>query len=180
MDGWQRLNGNPAENIEFASNNVVVLKGLDKKSYPKYMVAVLNKPDNFVYGETLDEMQTVLADNNAEGIYYPETTNSVTTNYFTMSTTSYTDTNRAKYFVTEVNEENFSLEPITDVSAITNVMTVYVERLAAKVTLNVSDELEKDVNGRYPIKSLWQAKTTQPEAVISLRKTFMWNCSDGN
>lgn len=61
----------PAENIEFASNNVVVLKGLDKKSYPKYMVAVLNKPDNFVYGETLDEMQTVLADNNAEGIYYP-------------------------------------------------------------------------------------------------------------
>ena len=116
------------------------------------MVAVLNKPDNFVYGETLDEMQTVLADNNAEGIYYPETTNSVTTNYFTMSTTSYTDTNRAKYFVTEVNEENFSLEPITDVSAITNVMTVYVERLSAKVTLNVSDELEKDVNGRYPIK----------------------------
>ncbi len=116
------------------------------------MVTVINIPTNFVYGKTLDEMQTVLADNNAEGIYYPETTNSVTTNYFTMSTTSYTDTNRAKYFVTEVNEENFSLEPITDVSAITNVMTVYVERLAAKVTLNVSDELEKDVNGRYPIK----------------------------
>lgn len=150
--GGNASTATPAENIEFASNNVVVLKGLDKKSYPKYMVAVLNKPDNFVYGETLDEMQTVLADNNAEGIYYPETTNSVTTNYFTMSTTSYTDTNRAKYFVTEVNEENFSLEPITDVSAITNVMTVYVERLAAKVTLNVSDELEKDVNGRYPIK----------------------------
>lgn len=142
----------PAENIEFASNNVVVLKGLDKKNYPKYMVAVLNKPDNFVYGKTLDEMQTVLADNNAEGIYYPETTNSVTTNYFTMSTTSYTDTNRAKYFVTEVKEENFSLEPVTDVSAITNVMTVYVERLAAKVTLNVSDELQEDVNGRYSIK----------------------------
>lgn len=142
----------PAGNIEFASNNVVVLKGLDKKSYPKYMVAVLNKPDNFVYGQTLDEMQAVLADNSAEGIYYPETTNSITTNYFTMSTTSYTDTNRAKYFVTEVKEENFSLEPITDVSAITNVMTVYVERLAAKVTLNVSDDLQEDVNGRYPIK----------------------------
>ena len=49
-------------------------------------------------------------------------------------------------------EENFSLEPITDVSAISNAVTVYVERLAAKVTLNVSDELPKDVNGRYPIK----------------------------
>ena len=132
----------PAGNIEFASNNVVVLKGLDKKSYPKYMVAVLNKPDNFVYGKTLDEMQTALADNNAEGIYYPATTNSVTTNYFTMSTTSYAEPNRAKSFVTEVQEENFSLEPITDVSAITNAMTVYVERLATKITLNVSDNLQ--------------------------------------
>ena len=36
------------------------------------MVTVLNKPTNFVYGKTLDEMQTVLADNNAEGIYYPK------------------------------------------------------------------------------------------------------------
>lgn len=93
-----------------------------------------------------------LADNNAEGIYYPETTNSVTTNYFTMSTTSYTDTNREKYFVAEIKEEHFSLEPMTDANAITNAVTVYVERLAAKVTLNVSDELEKDENGRYLIK----------------------------
>ena len=142
----------PAGNIEFAGDNVVVLKGVGKKNYPKYMVAVLNKPAGFMYGKTLDEMQTVLADNNAEGIYYPETTNNVTTNYFTMSTTSYTEANRAKYFVTEVKEENFSLEPMTDVSAIANAVTVYVERLAAKVTLNVSDNLQKDVNGRYPIK----------------------------
>ena len=154
-DVWTNGNASvttPAGNIEFTSNNVVVLKGMDKKNYPKYMVAVLNKPNDFVYGETLDEMQTVLADNNAEGIYYPETINNSTINYFTMSTTSYTDTNRAKYFVTEVKEENFSLEPMMDVSAITNTVTVYVERLAAKVTLNVSGELEKDENGRYPIK----------------------------
>lgn len=141
----------PAGNIEFAGNNVVVLKGLDKKNYPKYMVAVLNKPTDFVYGETLDKMQTLLADNNTEGIYYPETTNNITTNYFTMSTTSYTDTNREKYFVAEVKEEHFSLEPMTDAGTITNTVTVYVERLAAKVTLNVSNELEKDENGRYPI-----------------------------
>ena len=142
----------PAGNIEFVSNNVVVLKGLDKKDYPKYVVTVLNKPTNFVYGKTLDEMQTVLADNNAEGIYYPEKTNNVTTNYFTMSTTSYTETNREKHFVTEVNEGNISLEPMTDASAIANTVTVYVERLAAKVTLKVSDNLPKDANGRYPIK----------------------------
>ena len=142
----------PAGNIEFASNNIVVLKGLDKKSYPRYMVTVLNKPTGFVHGKTLDEMQTVLADNNAEGIYYPATTNNVTTNYFTMSTTSYTETNREKHFVTEVNEGNISLEPMTDASAIANTVTVYVERLAAKVTLKVSDNLPKDANGRYPIK----------------------------
>lgn len=142
----------PAGNIEFASNNIVVLKGLDKKSYPRYIVTVLNKPTGFVHGKTLDEMQTVLADNNAEGIYYPATTNNVTTNYFTMSTTSYTETNREKHFVTEVNEGNISLEPMTDASAIANTVTVYVERLAAKVTLKVSDNLPKDANGRYPIK----------------------------
>ena len=142
----------PAGNIEFASNNIVVLKGLDKKSYPRYMVTVLNKPTGFVHGKTLDEMQTVLADNNAEGIYYPATTDNVTTNYFTMSTTSYTETNREKHFVTEVNEGNISLEPMTDASAIANTVTVYVERLAAKVTLNVSGTLPKDANGRYPIK----------------------------
>ena len=142
----------PAGNIEFASNNIVVLKGLDKKSYPRYMVTVLNKPTGFVHGKTLDEMQTVLADNNAEGIYYPATTDNVTTNYFTMSTTSYTETNREKHFVTEVNEGNISLEPMTDASAIANTVTVYVERLAAKVTLKVSDNLPKDANGRYPIK----------------------------
>ena len=142
----------PAGNIEFASNNIVVLKGLDKKSYPRYMVTVLNKPTGFVHGKTLNEMQTVLADNNAEGIYYPATTDNVTTNYFTMSTTSYTETNREKHFVTEVNEGNISLEPMTDASAIANTVTVYVERLAAKVTLKVSDNLPKDANGRYPIK----------------------------
>ena len=53
----------------------------------------------------------------------------------------------------EVKEDNFSLEPMTDVNAIANTVTVYVERLAAKVTLNVSGQLVKDANGRYPIKA---------------------------
>lgn len=144
---------NPAGNIEFTGNNVVVLKELGRKNYPKYMVAVLNKPTGFLYGNTLGEMQTVLADGNAEGIYYPSTANNVTTDYFTMSTTSYTEASRSAYFVTEVKEENFLPEPMTDINAIANTVTVYVERLAAKVTLNVSGQLVKDANGRYPIKA---------------------------
>lgn len=143
---------NPAGNIEFTGNNVVVLKELGRKNYPRYMVAVLNKPTDFLYGNTLGEMQTVLADGNAEGIYYPSTTNNVTTDYFTMSTTSYTEADRSAYFVTEVKEENFLPEPMTDINAIANTVTVYVERLAAKVTLGVSDQLVSDANGRYPIK----------------------------
>ena len=144
---------NPAGNIEFTGNNVIVLKELGRKNYPKYMVAVLNKPTGFLYGNTLGEMQTVLADGNAEGIYYPSTANNVTTDYFTMSTTSYTEAGRSAYFVTEVKEENFLPEPMTDINAIANTVTVYVERLAAKVTLNVSEQLVKDANGRYPIKA---------------------------
>lgn len=151
--GGNASTANPAGNIEFTGNNVVVLKELGRKNYPKYMVAVLNKPTGFLYGNTLGEMQTVLADGNAEGIYYPSTANNVTTDYFTMSTTSYTEAGRSAYFVTEVKEENFLPEPMTDINAIANTVTVYVERLAAKVTLNVSGQLVKDANGRYPIKA---------------------------
>lgn len=129
----------PIENIEFKGNTIVVLNGLDKKNYPKYMVTLLNKPTSFTAPETLDEMERVLVD----GI--TTTVNEV--NYFTMSTSSYVrhtgndiDTN-AKYFVTEVKEENFSLEPIDLQSS--NYVTVYVERLAAKVTLDLSEDLKK-------------------------------------
>ena len=129
----------PIENIEFKGNTIVVLNGLDKKNYPKYMVTLLNKPTSFTAPETLDEMEKVLVD----GI--TTTVNEV--NYFTMSTSSYVrhtgnaiDTN-AKYFVTEVKEENFSLEPIDLQSS--NYVTVYVERLAAKVTLDLSADLKE-------------------------------------
>ena len=59
-------------------------------------------------------------------------------------------------------------------------MTVYVERLAAKVTLNVSDELEKDVNGRYPIKVTVAGEDNSAGSGNIASETFMWNCSDGN
>lgn len=133
-------------NIEFKSNTVVVLKGLTQKNYPKHMVTVLNKPGDFTPGQTLDEMEKTLSDEDGVGIW-----NTVDdTNYFTMSTTSYEHSDSSPYFVTEVKEENFSLEPI-DADNIQSPVTVYVERLAAKVTVNVSDELEADENGRYKI-----------------------------
>lgn len=93
-------------------------------------------------------METKLSTETDEGIYHTVSGK----NYFTMSTTSYKHTGTTPYFVTEVTEENFSLEPITDTN-VTNPVTIYVERLAAKVTVDVSDALRAtaDANGRYKI-----------------------------
>lgn len=144
--------GDPVGNIEFTSNTLVVLKGLTKKAYPKYMVTVLNKPQNFVHGTTLAEMKAALADNASEGIIYANSG----TNYFAMSTTSFAGQAGLEdnYFVTEIKEENFSLEPIT--GTIANPVTIYVERLAAKVSLMLSQDLEAEkINGKdyYKIKA---------------------------
>lgn len=139
----------PAENIEFRSNTVVVLENLEGKGYPNYMVTVLNKPAGFTAPQTLDEMEKLLVD----GI----TTTADEKTYFTMSTSSYKRDDNTKYFVTPITEENFTLEPV-DVGNITNYVEVYVERLAAKVTLGVSSELtSKTIEGKdgvfYPITS---------------------------
>lgn len=147
-NGGEDVSSTPVGNIEFKSKTAVVLKGLTKKNYPKYMVTVLNKPGDFTPGQTLNEMEKTLSDENGEGIW-----NTVdNTNFFTMSTTSYKHSDNSPYFVTEVEEKNFSLEPI-DADNIQSPVTVYVERLAAKVTVNVSDELKAnaDENGRYKI-----------------------------
>lgn len=141
----EEVSGAHAGNIEFKSKTVVVLKGLTKKNYPKYMVTVLNKPGDFTPGQTLDEMEKTLSDKSGVGIW-----NTVDNkNYFTMSTTSYKHSGTTPYFVTEIEDENFSLEPIKADNS--NPVTVYVERLAAKVTVNVSDKLQADENGRYKI-----------------------------
>lgn len=146
-NGGAANNANPVETIEFKGNTIVVLNGLDKKNYPKYMVTLLNKPATFSAPQTLDEMETALVD----GI----TTTVNNSNYFTMSTSSYVRYDGTaidediKYFVTEVKEENFSLEPI-DLQS-TNYVTVYVERLAAKVTLDLSADLKankKTIDGQ--------------------------------
>lgn len=132
----QSETGKADGNIEFKSNTVVVLKGLNEKNYPKYMVTVLNKPSNFAAPSSLQEMEKALSDGSSVGIQDGNKN-------FVMSTTSFkhedTDNLSGKYFVTEVKETNFSLEPITNLENIQNPVTVYVERLAAKVTLNVDN-----------------------------------------
>ena len=119
------------DNIEFNGNSVVVLRGLTGTSFPKYMVTVLNAPAGFQPGQRLDDMLATMAGSmyNNDG-------------EFVMSTTSYPDQKDADnqtlpYYVTEVTAANFSPEPVKP--TFTNAVTVYVERLAAKVSLRLGD-----------------------------------------
>lgn len=150
---WNGGNVGTAANIEFTSNNVVVLKGLTGKNFPKYMVTVLNRPTGFTVSSssTLDDMKAKLASETSVGIR--EGSN------FVMSTTSYKHDDGVltdKYFVTEVDDANFSLDD-PNVSTTDYVpVNVYVERLAAKVTLDVSSDLATEtINGKeyYKVKA---------------------------
>lgn len=131
-------------NIEFNGNTLIVLNGLEDQNFPKYMVTVLNAPADYQPGETLGAMLKTLSG----GIYQGQN--------FIMSTTSYAHDKNADgsvtpYFVTELTTANFQEEPIpTTVND--NVVKVYVERLAAKVLLEVSDQIgNKESNGLYKL-----------------------------
>lgn len=134
-------------NIEFDGNSVIVLRGLTSNNYPNYLVTALNVPAGFTPANTLTEMEKTLSGGEA-GIY-----KSTSAKNFIMSTTSYARAtgSTTPYYVTELQPSNFSLEPVVANPA--NVVNIYVERLAAKVTLGISDVLKAkaDDNGRYKL-----------------------------
>ena len=144
-DGGTAVEGNG--NIEFDGNSVIVLRGLTSNNYPNYLVTALNVPAGFTPANTLTEMEKALSGGEA-GIY-----KSTSPKNFIMSTTSYaraTDSTKP-YYVTELQPNNFSLEPVVANPA--KVVDIYVERLAAKVTLGISEALKKKAedNGRYKL-----------------------------
>lgn len=143
-NGGNNVTNENNKNIEFKSNAIVVLKGLTEKNFPTYMVTVLNQPDNFNPGNTLDAMREILSEQNGEGIKTVQASGENPTTYFVMSTSSYqhaTPTEEGAttcpYFVTEVTKSNFAESESTAQS--NTPVEVYVERLAAKVTLSVDD-----------------------------------------
>ncbi len=154
------------ENIEFRSNNTVVLKGLEKKNYPKFMVTVLNKTDNFKPGNTLVEMEKAMSGANLQAVLNGSDAvendnclwNSIEKsgkyeNYFVMSTSSWSSADRVvlnaegtvadgkvPYFATLLKESDFKTEkiPADDINSMADPVVVYVERLAAKVTFGTT------------------------------------------
>lgn len=124
---------NDKDNIEHLGKNVIVLKGLKSTAYPKYMLTILNQPANYKPEATLAATAKAL-------VNWGATAN------FMMTTTSYyggTDVNHndTYYYANELKPENFLRQtPGTDpdADAATPVVTVYVERLAAKVQVKLN------------------------------------------
>ncbi|MCD8202650.1 MAG: fimbria major subunit [Prevotella sp.] len=124
-------NENDDTNIDVQSTKLVVLTGLTEKSYPKYVVAIVNQPANFTFATKLEDMLTLDSDIG-------------TTNNFVMSSSTYLPTKGAPYpnvlyqFYTEIDPSYFvTADEMSSVTA-TDALQIPVERLAAKVTVNLT------------------------------------------
>lgn len=148
-NGGDANTANPDENVEFMGNNVVMLKGLTEKTFPKYVVTVLNQPEGFTPGVTLKEMEGQIVNSFKSGERFIMTTSSYA------HTTNYIDgTEQPLYFANEVVEDNFVNDPDGDVTA--KPVVIYVERLAAKINLGVDSQKLVPVEGEantYEIKA---------------------------
>ncbi len=162
-DGENGTTNTDGNSVTFKSANVIVLKGLTARKLPKYMVTILNEPsgfedDRYDPANTLAELEQKLV----EGYTTAGTDASgESKNYFIMSTSSYTSAGTTvgdettgdrtaankHYFVTEIDDSNFTEEPIDEkTSDEINAVQVYVERLAAKVSVDTS--IESSTTGR--------------------------------
>ena len=135
------------QNIEWESANVLVLEDVNSKNYPTYMLTVLNM-DGFQASETLEKTcqdLSIYAENFNLGAGKDDN--------FVMTTSSYRrgDKDNFHYTVNKLDNKNFAptakaaLEATEDGDV--QPVVVYVERLAAKVQLNIS-ATPKVVNGK--------------------------------
>lgn len=142
-------------NIEFKGNTVVVLRGVTEKSYPKYLLTVLNA-EGFEPKATLPETSKSLVAWNKE---YTETegTTENKVDHFVMSTSSYfnNDTEHDNfYYATKIDPSKFKDEPYKEPSipsASDDAVQIYVERLAAKVQVTTGADLQKADNDLYKV-----------------------------
>lgn len=142
---WNEGNNGSFENgnVEFNGNTIVTLKGLTDTTLPKYLVTVLNRPASLATPPaTLDAMLAKLTDDSAEDGGFMSGDN------FIMTTSSYASDSKY-YFVTELKDSNF----VPEVSELSddNRVTIYVERLAAKVKVEFDTTATGD-NALVPVE----------------------------
>lgn len=154
--------GSTGNNVEFKGNCVVVLKGMTREYYPRYMLTVINAP-TFRPESTLPltaqslAAQSINTIGNADG----------DKDYFVMSTSSYYGTNinhdNKYYYANLLSEANFHRQPEQDANGNfvipegVSVVDIYVERLAAKyqvdMTALANDKLQIDGRTLYKINA---------------------------
>jgi hypothetical protein len=133
FDGTSSMTGTAATdagNVSWTGQNVLQIDGLDGKTWPKYVVTVINAPSDFAAGSTLKEMKEKVL----TSLY-----NNTTDNNYVMTTSTYNGASTDYNFVTELSADNFIENP-TDktVSSFSSPAKIYVERVAAKATLSHS------------------------------------------
>lgn len=140
---WQASNETQAPNIEYMGTNTLVLRNLKKGTLPEWVITVLNAPIEFV--NKVQASNLTISQVRKELMKIGESGN------FCMSTTSFVDAtidadryDNANYGATKLFEKDFTTEPVTAMP--TNAVKIYVERLAAKFTIEGLDE-----NGIYEV-----------------------------
>lgn len=121
--------GSINDNVEVFGQKVLVLKGLTQNTTPTYMITVLNVPEGFNPGATLDDTRKALVDIKSG-------------DNFVMSTTSFIDESFTdQYGTNKLKTTDFQIQPagtvtpddIFETNPNTPAVEVYVERLAAKI-----------------------------------------------
>lgn len=131
----------PDANIEHYGKNTIVLRGLKgTDSYPAYMVVVLNDYD-FQPASTLAETSKVITDIKNDKSFIMSSTS-----YFGDEDTDAVRHNDKYYYAVGLKSTDFALEPADGKSS---QVDVYVERVAAKVTLINNAEGATTIGG-YP------------------------------
>lgn len=151
----------PNQNVEYIGKNVIVLENLTETGLPSYLLTVLNAP-TFKVAATLEQTAEALTDwnnglENANGKFVMSTAS-----YFGEKTNhvDFADAKNgggARYYATKVNTTDFRKEPY-NLSAIDLGVTIYVERLAAKVQLGLGETFKQSATGKE--KNLYQVKAS--------------------
>ena len=147
----------PATNtIEKYSNAVVVLSGLSEQNQkavlPNGVLCVINAPENYTDGTTTYEDLTGLDYDKAMSVIHNHYATAVTsegtsTNYFIMTNSAFQGTTNSGLYIPQASfgnylapiaQENFMLEDPTAEEITTNAVKICVERLAAKVEVDLA------------------------------------------
>jgi hypothetical protein len=158
----EHKDGEADGNVEYIKHDVVLAIDATTGRMPTSVVTIINPPTNLQRPETLKAFldlgnaAAVQAGNKIQ--YYIKNGN---TDYFTMATTSYYDGNSeaaadldndarrksGNYYVTEIPTNCWYTTPTAVAADDANVLDIYVERLAVKVTVDIEKESSKLVKG---------------------------------